>query len=185
MKSQKHNGIKRFRCLAHLMAKNKNMSLKVDLKDYYEDNDNSSLKSLFNYFKESQFFSDSWEKQVIHFKNDNTNFNSNNETFTNKTFLAILKEQSINNISTNFNIVKYENNQRISHPIMNDSNINTHIPTCMYKQVKKAFQDNYTIQFFQPQRYSNHIHEIISLFENTFGTLCGSSAYMTPPRAQG
>ena len=154
--------------------------LKVDLKDYYEDNDKSSLKSLFNYFKESQFFSESWEKQVIHFKNNNTNFDSI-ATFTNEIFLKILREKPINNISTNFNIVKYENNQRVSHPIMNASN--THIP--IHKQVKKAFQDNYTIQFFQPQRYSNHIHEIISLFENTFGTLSGSSAYMTPPHAQG
>ena len=158
----------------------KNM-LKVDLKDYYEDNDNSSLKSIFNYFKESKFFSESWEKQVIHFKNDNTNFN--NETFTNEIFLNILKEQSSINITNNFNIVKYENNQRISHPIVNYKNSNIYIP--IYKQVKKAFQDNYTVQFFQPQRYSNQIHEIISLFEHIFGTLCGSSAYMTPPQAQG
>ena len=157
--------------------------LKVDLKDYYEDNDNSSLKSLFNYFKETQFLSESWEKQVIHFKNNNTNFDNSSESFSDETFLHILEQESISNISTNFNIVKYENNQRISHSIMNDSNTNTHVP--IYKQVKKAFQDNYTIQFFQPQRYSNHIHEIISLFENTFGTLCGSSAYMTPPHAQG
>lgn len=52
------------------------------------------------------------------------------------------------------------------------------------KQLKYLFKSGYTVQFFQPQRFSNALHHICAGFEYHFGSLAGSSAYLTPPHTQ-
>lgn len=43
----------------------------------------------------------------------------------------------------------------------------------------------HTVQFFQPQRYSDPLWAIVSGLEDQFGALVGCSAYLTPPNTQG
>lgn len=52
------------------------------------------------------------------------------------------------------------------------------------KQLKSLFKSGYTVQFFQPQRFSTPLHHICAGFEYLFGSLAGSSAYLTPPHTQ-
>jgi hypothetical protein len=42
-----------------------------------------------------------------------------------------------------------------------------------------------TIQFPQPQRFSDELYPIVAGFEYVFGTLAGCSSYITPPHSQG
>ena len=42
-----------------------------------------------------------------------------------------------------------------------------------------------TVQFFQPQRYSDELWKLNAALENSFGNLVGASAYLTPPGSQG
>ena len=53
------------------------------------------------------------------------------------------------------------------------------------KQLKSLFKKDYTVQFFQPQRFSDGFHDICAGFEYLFGTLAGASAYLTPAHTQG
>lgn len=42
-----------------------------------------------------------------------------------------------------------------------------------------------TVQFLQPQRYVDRLHEVLFLLESEFGALWGCNAYLTPKDAQG
>ena len=52
-------------------------------------------------------------------------------------------------------------------------------------ELKKLFKAGYTVQFYQPQRFSDILHHICAGFEYSFGTLAGASAYLTPAKTQG
>lgn len=51
--------------------------------------------------------------------------------------------------------------------------------------MKSVFSDGYTVQFFQPQRYSDGLFHINASFEKYFQVLAGASAYLTPKNTQG
>jgi hypothetical protein len=53
------------------------------------------------------------------------------------------------------------------------------------QQLQQLYQDGYTVQFFQPQRFSDALHSVCAGFEYMFGSLAGSSAYLTPAKTQG
>jgi hypothetical protein len=52
-------------------------------------------------------------------------------------------------------------------------------------EISAAMDKGATVQFFQPQRYSDPLWQIQSSLEDFFGDLCGASSYLTPPKAQG
>jgi hypothetical protein len=49
----------------------------------------------------------------------------------------------------------------------------------------KLFDKRHTVQFFQPQRYSDPLWALSSKLEQVFGSLCGASSYLTPAASQG
>ncbi|KAL6070192.1 Bifunctional lysine-specific demethylase and histidyl-hydroxylase [Balamuthia mandrillaris] len=51
--------------------------------------------------------------------------------------------------------------------------------TSLYKK------EGATIQFFQPQQYSEELHVLCHALEQVFGCLVGANVYLTPPKAQG
>ena len=57
--------------------------------------------------------------------------------------------------------------------------------TLPYNAVNDILNKGYTIQFFQPQRYSDFLWDLQSHLETLFGALVGSSAYLTPKNTQG
>jgi len=139
------------------------------------------------------FISEVFEKTPCLFKRKN-NENSSNLTdiITKKSFLQLIKTEfndeidPINNISA----VRYINDERDDldwfevksskkRKSQNDDILITN------KNIEKAFTDSYTIQFYQPQRFIDHLYKINSSFEYHFGSLAGSSAYLTPSLTQG
>jgi lysine-specific demethylase/histidyl-hydroxylase NO66 len=48
----------------------------------------------------------------------------------------------------------------------------------------KCFDQGYSCQFYQPQRYVDGLVELNAALESYFGCLAGSSAYLTPPFSQ-
>lgn len=49
----------------------------------------------------------------------------------------------------------------------------------------ELFNMRHTVQFFQPQRYSDPLWALSSKLEQVFGSLCGASSYLTPAASQG
>ena len=95
------------------------------------------------------------------------------------------KEQLLANILPNekltyedhMRVVKYSNSERetLSHEYEEVANAST---------VKSYFDSGYSVQFYQPQRYNDHLYSLLSAFESKFGVLAGSSAYLTPAKTQ-
>lgn len=52
------------------------------------------------------------------------------------------------------------------------------------KKVARLFEQGFSCQFYQPQRYVDELFTINAAFEAYFGSLAGASAYLTPPAAQ-
>lgn len=53
------------------------------------------------------------------------------------------------------------------------------------KLIEKLIQENYTLQFHQPQRFVPIFTQLIKLFEQEFQNLVGSNIYLTPNDSQG
>lgn len=53
------------------------------------------------------------------------------------------------------------------------------------EDVEKLFNDKYTIQFHQPQRFSRPLWSLLEIFERHFHSLAGSNIYITPEGSQG
>lgn len=51
-------------------------------------------------------------------------------------------------------------------------------------KVARLFEQGFSCQFYQPQRYVDELFKINAAFEAYFGSLAGASAYLTPPAAQ-
>ena len=78
--------------------------------------------------------------------------------------------------SQHMNVVKYEAGKKQLVEVG---------PVATRAEIAAAMDQGATVQFFQPQRYSDSLWHIQSSLEELFGDLCGASAYLTPPRAQG
>jgi bifunctional lysine-specific demethylase and histidyl-hydroxylase MINA len=123
------------------------------------------------------FFNDFWEKNPVHFQSHgNSHKLINSNVFSRKKLMEIIENNQLL-LDTNLSAVKYTGNLRQSWAF--DSEVaNT-------QEVIKAFKKLQTVQFFQPQRFSDDLHRINAGFEFIFGSLAGASAYLTPANSQG
>ena len=55
--------------------------------------------------------------------------------------------------------------------------------TANAKEIDQLMKAGATVQFFQPQRYSENLWKLQASMEEFFGDLCGASAYLTPSKA--
>jgi hypothetical protein len=128
------------------------------------------------------FFEKYWEKRPVYFtanKGNNPNPSANiinEDVFSRRKLLEIVDTTDLA-IEINLSAVKYINKSRQSRSFNSD--------IASKKEVEKAFKELYTIQFFQPQRFSDELHCINAGFEHIFGSLAGASAYLTPADTQG
>lgn len=123
------------------------------------------------------FFNDCWEKNPVHFRSDGDSHKLiDSNVFSRKKLMEIIENHQLP-LDTNLSAVKYTGNCRKSWAF--DSEVaNT-------KEVAEAFRKLQTVQFFQPQRFSDDLHRINAGFEFIFGSLAGASAYLTPANSQG
>lgn len=148
-----------------------------------DDNFPADLKGFRNIFalltcnKVEVFFRDYWEKRPVHFSKSNESHNIINENVFSKAKLLEIISRNDLDLETNLSAVQYSNNLRTSWPFQSD--------IANAKEVLRAFSKSQTVQFFQPQRFSDELHEINAGFEHIFGSLAGASAYLTPAKSQG
>ena len=124
-----------------------------------------------------QFFESYWETFPCHFRRNKDCNNGERFLFFKKDFIRIIQDQSLiygNNVS----IVKYINGTRTSLECNPEDKLKA-------SDIRKAFNEGYTVQFYQPQRFIDGLYHVNAGFEYIFGTLAGASAYMTPSKAQG
>ena len=123
------------------------------------------------------FFQGYWEKHPVFFDRQKLKDNLINEdVFSRKKLLEIVDEIELP-VETNLSAVNYIAQTRQAWPFSSN--------TASTKEIKSAFKNSYTVQFFQPQRFSDELHQINAGFEHVFGSLAGASAYLTPPNSQG
>lgn len=138
----------------------------------------SNFKKVFGDIVADQttFFAQIWEKEPCKFSWNGPKKASMDHIMTREGLLRVVSDNEIVH-ETNLAAMRYTSEGRL--PLHFDSDVITK------KDIVKAFKDNYTVQFFQPQRFSDGLHVLCAGFEHVFGTLAGASTYLTPPRAQG
>jgi ribosomal protein L16 Arg81 hydroxylase len=142
--------------------------------------DPKEFRDIFSYLtnNSAKFFEEYWEQRPVHFKRGQKAKNEivNENVFSQSKLLEIVKSNSLL-IDTNLSAVKYVKKTRESRLFNSD--------VACGGEIEKAFKEKYTVQFFQPQRFSEELHYINAGFEHIFGSLAGASAYLTPANTQG
>jgi lysine-specific demethylase/histidyl-hydroxylase NO66 len=144
---------------------------KVDPKDF---------RDIFSYLTNNspKFFEEYWEQRPVHFKRGQKAENKvvNETVFSRSKLLEIVNSNGLL-IDTNLSAVKYVKKTRESRLFNSD--------VACGDEIEESFKEKYTVQFFQPQRFSDELHYINAGFEHIFGSLAGASAYLTPANTQG
>jgi ribosomal protein L16 Arg81 hydroxylase len=138
------------------------------------------FRDIFSYLtnNSAKFFEEYWEQCPVHFKRGQKETSKivNQNAFSRRKLLEIVNSNSLP-IDTNLSAVKYVKKARESRHFNSD--------VASGDEIEKAFKEKYTVQFFQPQRFSDELHYINAGFEHIFGSLAGASAYLTPANTQG
>ena len=126
---------------------------------------------------QENFFQTYWEKKPVHFDNHGKADNLvNKRVFSKAKLLEILGSHDLP-LETTLSALQYKDYVRKSWPF--ESEVANSI------EVSEAFSQLQTVQFFQPQRFSDELYRISAGFEHVFGSLAGASAYLTPAHSQG
>ena len=137
------------------------------------------------------FFKDCWENRPCLFRRNSKEFLANatsaasssskkmySDMLSKRSFMRVVDNRRLS-YDTNMKIMRYDGSDRILW------NKQCRTRFLSSKDVKRIFDDGFTIQLFQPQRFSDGLWQICSSFERYFQSLAGASAYMTPPHSQG
>ena len=141
------------------------------------DSDFRSIFSLLTENDQENFFRNYWEKKPVHFDNYGKADNLvNKDVFSKAKLLEILDSHDLP-LETTLSALQYKDNIRKSWTFESE--------VANAREVSKAFNQLQTVQFFQPQRFSDKLYSISAGFEHVFGSLAGASAYLTPAHSQG
>lgn len=127
---------------------------------------------------QEEFLLTMWEKGPVLFNNLREERINPIDCIFSRLFLISTCEKEAIPYGNNMNVVKYTTGVKSSQEYPFNDPIDS-------KNLAKLFKKGYTVQFFQPQRFSDCLHSICAGFEYIFGTLAGASAYLTPANAQG
>lgn len=137
-----------------------------------------------------QFFAEYWEKKPLLVRKQHRTkaYPTNSVTaklpadalndstlFTKVDLHKILTERKLE-YKTDLNVCRYVNGKR--------DNLNSN-GRATSEEIGKLYNEGCTIQFFQPQRYSDVLHSLMASMESHFGSAAGANVYLTPPNSQG
>jgi len=139
---------------------------------------------------EQEFFDAVFERQPVHFSRGGRAFiapvgkkrklqsEQTGSIFSRKLFLDLVSHKNLSE-EKNMTVTKWTNGRRVDREASGgDRDLSA--------ELKKAFSNGFTVQFYQPQRFADDLWKINASFEYVFQTLAGASAYLTPPgQAQG
>ena len=143
----------------------------LDLKQVTQKNSGwctaSDFKKVFGDIVADQtsFFARIWEKEPCKFTWNGPQKVSMDHIMTRDGLLRVVSDNQIVH-ETNLAAMRYTSEGRVPLHFVSD--------VITKKDIVKAFKDKYTVQFFQPQRFSDGLHVLCAGFEHVFGTLAGA-----------
>ena len=125
----------------------------------------------------SEFVEQYFERHPVHIQRPEHAAAAFCQIFSREKLLTIITRNDPIPLESNLTAVRYVNKFREDR-IFTSSTANK-------RELAQAFKDKFTVQFYQPQRFSDELHRINAMLENLFGSLAGASAYLTPANTQG
>lgn len=180
-------------------------------KDWYNkfnelvcDEDDESFKCIFEHLIDGisldMFLKDIFEKTPCLFqRTESSNNNILLDIITKSSFIQFIRSFDNGIVAeNNITVVRYVDEERedldwkIFHNQLKskkrknyEHNNEDSINLVKSNDIEKIFNEKYTIQYYQPQRYFDILYKTNCSFEYHFGTLAGSSTYFTPGNSQG
>ena len=125
----------------------------------------------------SLFVENHFEQHPVHIQRSPEHAAAFRHVFSREKLMTIITRNAPIPLEFNLTAVRYVNKSR-DDKVFSSSTANK-------RELEQAFSDKYTVQFYQPQRFSDELHRINAMLENLFGSLAGASAYLTPANTQG
>ena len=130
----------------------------------------------------ADFFDRDFETRPVHFQREHEEGNRSRDAlfgsvFSRATLLQLVADRGTVDVATNLSAVRYVNGKREGKAFNS--------PRVDAATLARAFDEGYTVQFFQPQRFSDGLHRINASVEHALYSMAGASAYLTPAGQQG
>ncbi|XP_059504678.1 ribosomal oxygenase 1 [Stegostoma tigrinum] len=120
-----------------------------------------------------KFFSDIWEKTPALIRRHNSNYYKG--LFSSEDFDRILREDHVN-FGVNLDVTSYFDGEK-----------ETHTPTgrALPVVVWDFYKNGCSLRLLNPQAFSGTVWNILSILQESFGSMVGANVYLTPPGNQG
>ena len=160
---------------------------KQELKLFRSDKGGDMLHWLLYPKTPKEFFDAYWGRKALHVERGQLDYYQLETLFSKASLKKEMRKNRAVLNDENFTMCRIVDNKRQFQKI-NDNDLLVG-PSPTYSSADKMIWDlyakGYTLQVFQPQRWSPQLARLVQLLESTFGTLIGCNAYLTPPSAQG
>ncbi|KAI7799605.1 bifunctional lysine-specific demethylase and histidyl-hydroxylase NO66 [Triplophysa rosa] len=119
------------------------------------------------------FFRDNWEKKPILIQRQNPDYFKG--LFSTAEFDLILRNENVQ-YGVNLDVTSYTNGKR-----------ETHNPPgrALPYTVWDFYESGCSIRMLNPQAFSSAVWQVLSILQETFGSMVGANTYLTPPGTQG
>ncbi|KAF4043878.1 Cupin superfamily protein [Phytophthora infestans] len=125
------------------------------------------------------FLSEYFEKKPLHVRKADKGALFDSNLFSRKKLLKVMEKQHRSlSFGKDLTVCRYVDSEREN---FDGEDTNGHATS---RQVASLLDRGYSCQFYQPQRYEDGLYELNAAFEDVFGGLAGSSAYLTPANSQ-
>ncbi|KAL4151983.1 hypothetical protein PRNP1_008919 [Phytophthora ramorum] len=139
----------------------------------------STLTKLLGGMSLDSFLSEYFEKKPLLVRKAEKGALFGNALFSRKKMLKVMEKQPRSmGFGKDLTVCRYANSEREN---FDGEDSNGHATS---RQVASLFDNGYSCQFYQPQRYVDGLYELNAAFEEIFGGLAGASAYLTPANSQ-
>ncbi|XP_067901457.1 ribosomal oxygenase 1 isoform X2 [Heterodontus francisci] len=120
-----------------------------------------------------KFFNDIWEKTPALIRRHNGNYYKG--LFSSEDFDRILREDHVN-FGVNLDVTSYFDGEK-----------ETHTPTgrALPVVVWDFYKNGCSLRLLNPQSFSGTVWNILSILQESFGSMVGANVYLTPPGNQG
>ncbi len=168
---------------------------KKETKMFQSDEGEDMLRWMIFPRKLPGFFRDYWGKKPLFIQRGQTDYYQLESLFS-KAFLKKEMRRSREIVNDeNFTVCRIVDGKKESQRINDDALFRDSSETSSSsssaskmtpdKMIWKLYSQGYTLQVFQPQRWSPQLARVVQLLESAFGSLVGCNAYLTPPASQG
>ena len=134
----------------------------------------ADLERLISPLSSAEFFADYWEKKPLHLSGPRRVPLDLGTTLA--SCIAACRDRALV-YGKHLNVCRVAGGERVD--MNGDGQVDADALALQFHE------ESGTIQWFQPQQHARPLWGVMSQLEDQFGCLCGASAYITPPGAQG